>query len=56
MAGGSKILPGKGRAAATPELVEGGVVEGDFLSRNAQSKAPSTMLRMVPLPRWWRIW
>jgi hypothetical protein len=41
------ILPVSGRGTAT----RSGVVEGVLLSRCVQRGYPSTMLRMVPLPR-----
>jgi len=40
------ILPGTGRGTAT----RSGVVEGPLRQRRASRPAPSTMLRMVPLP------
>jgi hypothetical protein len=37
-------------------LVEGYAPLGMTILRSAFGLCPSTMLRMVPLPRWGRIW
>ena len=44
-----KILPGTGRGTAR-RVVEGALVRARAYRRRASPPAPSTMLRMVPLP------